>query len=351
MKWEEIKLGDAIDLIDGDRGKNYPKKDEFSKDGYCLFLDTGNVTADGFCFDVCSYISKEKDDILRGGKLKRNDVVLTTRGTLGNVAYYSENIKHEAIQINSGKLILRPHKCLNSGFLYYFIKSPEFQNTINLIRSGSAQPQLPVKTLKTMKIRFPELAVQEHICGVLSAYDELMENNRRQIKRLEEAAQRLYKEWFVRLKFPGHETTPISDGMPEGWKRGTLGNLVYESGKRINARDRDEYAHYLPIDVVPAKSFSCWASKPITEAESSLLAFKKGDFIFGAMRPYFHKAIVAPYAGLTRSTCFVLQAKNAQAKYFAYMALFWSKQLDLQLQLVLAPQCLMSDGVIFKKWV
>lgn len=85
----------SIEIIDGDRGINYPKKEEFTANGYCVFLNTKNVTVNGFNFDRVEFISKSKDDILRKGKLKRGDIVLTTRGTIGNIALYDENIHFE----------------------------------------------------------------------------------------------------------------------------------------------------------------------------------------------------------------------------------------------------------------
>lgn len=108
MGWEVVEFSQApIRIIDGDRGKNYPKSDEFLESGHCLFLSTKNVSKRGFIFEDCQFISKEKDQILRKGKLKRHDVVLTTRGTVGNTAYYDENVLFEHIRINSGMVILR----------------------------------------------------------------------------------------------------------------------------------------------------------------------------------------------------------------------------------------------------
>lgn len=97
-------------IIDGDRGKNYPKQDEFSDTGYCLFLNAKNVTATGFSFENRMFITKEKDDALHNGKLERGDVVLTTRGTLGNLAFYDDSVPFENVRINSGMVILRMKK-------------------------------------------------------------------------------------------------------------------------------------------------------------------------------------------------------------------------------------------------
>jgi hypothetical protein len=107
-EWEIKEFADApFEIIDGDRGVNYPKKDDFSDEGYCLFLNTKNVRADGFNFNELMFITKEKDEALRKGKLQREDVLLTTRGTVGNTAYYGEYVPFDHIRINSGMLIFR----------------------------------------------------------------------------------------------------------------------------------------------------------------------------------------------------------------------------------------------------
>lgn len=226
MSWDYVKIESVCTLIDGDRGKNYPKKSDFHDEGDCLFLDAGNVTKDGFDFSSCSYITAEKDGVLRAGKLCRNDVVLTTRGTLGNVGWYSETIPFPSVRINSGMIILRVGQELLPSYLYYCLRSTYFQSLINGVRSGSAQPQLPAKTLKQMQIPLPSLQAQRHIASILMAYDNLIESNRRQIALLEEAAQRLYKEWFVDLRFSGHENTEISEGLPSGWTEKSLAEIA-----------------------------------------------------------------------------------------------------------------------------
>ena len=119
----EIELGNApIEIIDGDRGSNYPKQNEYLDEGYCLFLNAKNVTDDGFRFEENQFISEDKDLSLRKGKAKRNDIILTTRGTLGNVAWYAESIEFENIRINSGMVLLRVKASeITAEFLYAFV--------------------------------------------------------------------------------------------------------------------------------------------------------------------------------------------------------------------------------------
>ena len=228
-------IGQLAEIIDGDRGSNYPKQNEFFDRGFCLFLNTGNVTKDGFSFSMNQFITEEKDRALRKGKLQRGDIVYTTRGTVGNAAYYSDTVPFDQIRINSGMVILRCHTNIaEAKFLYHILKSEHFRPYFKKYCTGSAQPQLPIKNLSTIVLEIPELKIQQRIAEILSTYDDLIENNQKQIKLLEEAAQRLYKEWFIDLRFPRYEDTPIVDGVPEGWKQCLLGdiNCSLESGSR-----------------------------------------------------------------------------------------------------------------------
>ncbi len=182
--WEiqEIKNFD-IQIIDGDRGKNYPSKSEFSETGSCLFLNTGNIQDDKFVFNQCEFISEEKDHQLRKGKLQRGDCVLTTRGTVGNLAYFHHGISIDNIRINSGMIILRCRSGINPQFLYQLLKSQTMKEQYMLYSSGSAQPQLPIRDFNRIKSILPPKIIQEKFSnlmepifeqiGTLSAMNEI----------------------------------------------------------------------------------------------------------------------------------------------------------------------------------
>ncbi len=243
-----------FEIIDGDRGKNYPKQNEFSDSGHCVFLSATNVTQSGFEFSECQFITEQKDGVLRKGKLQRDDVVLTTRGTIGNVAFFNSSVPYEHMRINSGMVILR---CSNEKilptYLYYFLRSPSFANQVNSLRSGVAQPQLPIRDMKRIKMPLPPLPEQTHIASILSAYDDLIENNRRRIQLLEQAARLLYKEWFVHLRFPGHEHVKVKNGVPEGWERKNIGSIAplqYGKALKKDSRVPGQYPVYGSSGVV-----------------------------------------------------------------------------------------------------
>lgn len=188
----------SIEILDGDRGKNYPKKSEFTESGYCLFLNTGNVTKDGFKFSSTEFVSSERDQLLRKGKLQREDVVLTTRGTVGNVAYYDSSIPFDHIRINSGMVILRSDDTkILPRYLYLFLRSKLFEDQVIALQSGSAQPQLPIRDIKRVEIKVPSVTEQKTIAHILGSLDDKIELNRQMNETLEAMAQALFKSWFV----------------------------------------------------------------------------------------------------------------------------------------------------------
>jgi len=157
--WEERKLGesDLLEIIDGDRGKNYPTQKDFLEDGFCLFMNTKNVRPDGFEFETTMFISEAKDKAMGKGKLKRNDVVMTTRGTIGNLGVYDDSVEFENIRINSGMLIFRPNsKVITPHYLFETFRSGVFKAHIKKYTTGAAQPQLPIKTLVNFTIPVPK---------------------------------------------------------------------------------------------------------------------------------------------------------------------------------------------------
>ena len=165
-------MTDICEIIDGDRGKNYPKQDEFFEEGFCLFLNAKNVTSNGFDFSNCMYISKEKDEILRKGKLTRGDVILTTRGTIGNLAYYSDDIPFENIRINSGMVILRMnHKIVDEIFFIEQFKL-QLEDIKRKIASGSAQPQLPISTMNKINMIVPPINEQKYFSEFVKQVDK-----------------------------------------------------------------------------------------------------------------------------------------------------------------------------------
>ncbi|MDR0609253.1 MAG: restriction endonuclease subunit S [Planctomycetaceae bacterium] len=221
--WKYVKLGNtSITIIDGDRGKNYPKQTEFTNVGFCLFLNAGNVTNEGFNFTTQAFISEQRDNLLRNGKLQRQDVVLTTRGTLGNVAYFDSKVQQEHIRINSGMVILRAdEKNVSSHYLYTLLQSPVFYNQIETFITGSAQPQLPIQILNQFSIPLPPIREQQRIAAVLSLWDEAI----LQTRKLIDACKRR-KKGFMQKLLTGKWRFPEFRNNKDDWKYVKLGDVA-----------------------------------------------------------------------------------------------------------------------------
>ncbi|EII5641661.1 restriction endonuclease subunit S [Vibrio cholerae] len=252
-----------IQLIDGDRGKNYPKQNDFQDTGYCLFLSAKNVTKTGFQFSEKIYISEERHSLLRAGILKRNDIVLTTRGTVGNVAFYDSSVSDEIVRINSGMLILRPDQSVwNPRFLYFLFTSKIIQEQITSLTSGSAVPQLPAKDLKKFSLPKVPMTVQNYIVKVIGDVSDKLDINNQTNQTLEQMAQAIFKSWFVdfdpvKAKMNGEQPEGMDAATaslfpeklveselgltPEGWNLSEIGDEVTVVGGGTPSKKNDDF--------------------------------------------------------------------------------------------------------------
>ncbi len=316
-EWKKVKLKDCCHSIsDGDHLP--PPKSESG----VPFITIANIDVTNHIdFGNTMYVPFEYYDNLNDiRKARCNDILYSVVGSFGKPVLIKDNIPF-AFQRHIA--ILRPNnEIADSRFLYYIMLSRDFYMQADTVAIGAAQRTISLTALRNMEVELPSMEIQHRIATILSRYDSLIENYQKQIKLLEEAAQRIYKEWFVDLHFPGHENTKIVDGVPEGWSKGVLGDVAYESGKKINKSNRDYYDYYLPIDCLPKHSLTYLTPADVKSAESSLVSFEENDIIFGSMRPYFHKVCFAQSRGLTRTTCFVLNSKERDYREFLLMLLF-----------------------------
>lgn len=232
MNWKSNKLSE-ISLI-GDGAHASLKRTSSG----IPYLTAKNITKSGIDYSNMDYISEEtynkyfKKASNALTQPKENDVLYSIIGSIGGVYV----VRDEKIGISSSVAIFRSNdNIVLPKYLAYFLKSPLFESQIQAIKSGVAQSFMSLGKLGTVNISYPDdILYQKKLVKILSTYDNLIENNQKQIKLLEEAAQRLYKEWFVDLRFPGHENTKIIDGIPEGWSKGSLSNIaLFKRGKTI----------------------------------------------------------------------------------------------------------------------
>lgn len=203
-------------------------------------------------------------------------------------------------------------------FVYYSLKND--YTTLASLANGGAQQNLNAQIIKDYVLKMPSLADQRRIASILSSLDRKIELNNKINADLEEMAQAIFKNWFVDFE-------PFKDGkfvdselgmIPEGWKVGTLKDLLYLRKDSIKAANKGNLP-YLPIDTIPMHCLVATDFKSNDEAKSSLQTFEQNDIVVGAMRVYFHRVILAPCKGITRTTCFVLSVKNENALAYSLM--------------------------------
>ena len=228
-EWKKVKLGEICEYVTSG-GTPLASREDYYNPGTIPWLKTKEVN---YCriTETENYISEKGLNNSSAKIIPENSVIMAMYGqgdTAGRVAINKIPLTTNQACCN---LIINKEKA-DYNFVYY--KLSTIYDTIVALKSGGAQPNLNAGKVKGLEITLPPLPTQQKIASVLSAYDDLIENNRKQIKLLEEAALKLYKEWFVKLNFPGHETTKIAAGVPDGWKKGKLSDLgEFKRGKTI----------------------------------------------------------------------------------------------------------------------
>lgn len=230
MKWETYKLNKLCSEIVDCVNKTAPTSDVPTP---YKMLRTSDIRDGKINLENLNCVTKEVyEKWTRRGKLQKGDVIFTREAPLGEVGL----VREEKNYFLGQRLVLfrANNKMCDGRFLMYSLLWRDNKQAIISKGVGSTVAHLRVPECENIEIKVPDLDVQHRIADILSAYDDLIENNQKQIKLLEEAAQRLYKEWFVDLRFPGHENTKIVDGVPEGWHRGTIGQIAeFKRGRTI----------------------------------------------------------------------------------------------------------------------
>lgn len=276
----------------------------------------------------CDYISEDlyKKVSNEFGVPKENDLLITTRGTIGIPYLYKRT---DRFYFADGNLtwIKDFDSNLYSKFLYYWFQSYEGRKKFEALAKGTAQKAVPISGIKTLEIELPSLKDQKRIVDILSAYDDLIENNQKQIKLLEEAAQRLYKEWFVDLRFPGHENTKIVDGVPEGWNTCPFSSKVdIMSGGTPKTSIPDYYNGRIPFYTPKDSDGAFFAYKTqinITEGglkNCNSRLYPPKTVIITARGTVGKTTILAVPMAMNQS-CYALKMKENDAPYYLFFAL------------------------------
>ncbi|WP_341489231.1 restriction endonuclease subunit S [Photobacterium damselae subsp. damselae] len=226
MSWPLVKLKDIAELINGDRSKNYPSGSDIVNSGI-LFLNSKNIVNNKLDLRFKSFITQEKFESLSRGKLERNDLVITLRGTLGSCCIF--NSKYTTGFINAQMMIIRPNSRVDVAYLYYFITSSDTKNRFERLNTGSAVPQLTGKQVGELEIPLPPLEEQKRIAAILDKADAIRQKRKQAIELADE---------FLRSVFLDMFGDPVTN--PKGWEVRNLQNLTSKLGSGSTPRGGKE---------------------------------------------------------------------------------------------------------------
>jgi len=305
------KAGAILALQDGNHGEKHPKANDYVDDGVPFVmasdLRSGYVDVSG-----AKKLPQSITDRLRIGFSQGGDVLLSHKGSVGYVAIAPNHDPYLMLtpqvtyyRVNEGKL--------SREFLRYAFLDPMFQKRLaSAAGQQGTRGYVGIRAQRHLQVSFCDINVQRRIVEAVKPYDDLIENNLRRIALLEEAARLIYREWFVDLRFPGHEHVPLIDGLPEGWERRTLDDVVDV------VKDTVKPAHFANDDIhvglehIPRRSFTLSDWEPAEGLASGKTRFAEGDILFCKIRPYFHKVGFALRSGLTSSDAIVWRAKKSE---------------------------------------
>lgn len=224
MKWEKVKLGDIATCIQPGPFGSQLHNSDYSKEGTPIIMPK-DIVGGAIVHSGLLKVSEEHVKRLSRHQVYEGNLMVARKGDVRKCAYITANENGWMTGSDCLKVVLDESKCYPK-FIYYQLRSEHIGRWLEKVSIGATMPSLNTGLLSGIEMMLPPIEIQKQIAGILSVYDDLIENNRKQIKLLEEAARRLYKEWFVDLRFPGHENTKIVDGVPEGWRRGLLKELI-----------------------------------------------------------------------------------------------------------------------------
>lgn len=323
-EWQSDKLENLLEKLIDYRGKT-PKKTTSG-----IPLITAKIVKDGKILEVNEYIADEDYSTwMVRGIPKKGDVVLTTEAPLGEVA----QIEDENIALAQRIVTLRgSQEVLDNTYLKYFLISPIGQARLKERESGTTVTGIKQSELRKLIVEYPKIEIQRQIARILDGLDKKIEINNRMNKKLEQMAQAIFKQWFVDFEFPNENGQPYkSNGgeivwceelgkeIPKGWKVGNIGKIAIQKTENIQSDQIEPDASYIGLEHIPRKKLSLENCSNAADIASNKSCFKEGDILFGKLRPYFHKVIVAPVNGVCSTDILVINSKVKE--FYGYLAM------------------------------
>jgi type I restriction enzyme S subunit len=318
MTWERMSFGQLFKVKHG-----YAFKSQyFEPEGPYVLLTPGNFQEAGGFRDQGEKQKFYTGDVPSGFILDEGDILVAmteqAEGLLGSSAWIPEPNLYLHNQ-RLGLIVELNENRLDKRYLYYLFNKREVRHQIAASASGTKVKHTAPERIGRVVVDIPLLPVQQRIASIVTAYDDLIENNRRRMVLLEDAARQLYREWFVRLRFPGREHTKIVDGVPEGWERSTVGEISADIRGTVAPENLEPETPYIGLEHIPRRSITLAEWGQSEEVTSTKLRFQTGDVIFGKIRPYFHKVGIALVDGVSSSDAIIIRPLSEELRSLVLM--------------------------------
>lgn len=317
MMWEKVKLGDIATCIQPGPFGSQLHNSDYSKEGTPIIMPK-DIVGGAIVHSGLLKVSGEHVKRLSRHQVYEGNLMVARKGDVRKCAYITANENGWMTGSDCLKVVLDESKCYPK-FIYYQLRSEHIGRWLEKVSIGATMPSLNTGLLSGIEMVLPPIEIQKQIAGILSVYDDLIKNNQKQIKLLEEAARRLYKEWFVDLRFPGHENTKIVDGVPEGWQWCKVRDVADINSSALPKNYKEDFIDYVDLGSVRCGHIETRTRYNLNEAPGrAKRCAKDGDIIWGMVRPNLkaYALVTNPKETDVFSTGFaVLSAKKVPYSY------------------------------------
>ena len=325
MSWNKVKLGDISTSIQPGPFGSQLHSSDYSNEGTPIIMPKDMI--DGHISHTnLVYVSEEHVNRLSRHQVHKGNLMVARKGDVRKCVFITDNEEGWMTGSDCLKVTLDEEKCVPK-YIYYQLRSPFIGKWLETISIGATMPSLNTGLLSGIELFLPPLVIQEQIANVLTEYDALIQNNQKQIKLLEEAAQRLYKEWFVDLRFPGHEDVQIVDGVPEGWRKTPFSQKVdVMSGGTPKTSNPEYYNGSIPFYSPKDSSGAFFAFNTETHISQYGLdncnskLYPQGTVIITARGTVGKTTILAVPMAMNQS-CYALKSDYFASVYYIFFAL------------------------------
>lgn len=321
MSWESVKLGDISSGIQTGPFGSQLHQSDYTEDGTPVVMPKdligGKISEQSIARVGAEHVQRLQRHIIRNG-----DILYSRRGDVGRCAFATERETGWLCGTGCLRVTVNP-RVADKKFVFYQLQQSSTIGWVEKHAVGATMLNLNTTILSNIPVFLPPIETQRRIADILSAYDDLIENNRKQIKLLEEAAQRLYKEWFVDLRFPGHEHTKIVDGVPEGWEECSLDDVIEFDPKVQLTKDRVK--QFIPMSALSTSSMVLDLNEISETMSNSGSKFQNGDTLLARITPCLENGKTAFVHGIQSSegaigsTEYIVMRSKCLNPYMVYL--------------------------------